>query len=307
MSGRSRPPTNLSASVRQRLLNISRETGEVFNALLVRFATERLLFRISRSAHADAFVLKGAWLFYVWEIERRATRDVDFLAFGEATVERVTEIFRDILEVEVEPDGVSFAAETLRVEGIRDAATYPGTRVRIVGMIGTARAPVQVDIGYGDALVAAPEAVDVPALLDFPPPRLRAYSPETAVAEKVEAVVRFGKATTRFKDYFDLWVVAEDRQIDGALLRGQMRETFRRRGTPIPPEVPDGFSSTFAAEEAAQRQWAAFLRTSGARRPASERFSEVVGRAAQLVLPPLAAAARDELFSGTWIPAEGWR
>lgn len=300
-------PKNLAASVRQRLLNVARRTGEDYNALLVRFTTERLLFRISRSTHADDFLLKGAWLFYAWDLERRATRDVDFLGFGESSPDAVEALFREILGTEVEPDGVTFDVDTLRVAQTRDGAAYPGERIRVEARLGAARITVQVDVGYGDAVVGEPEVVDLPPLLDFSAPRLRAYTVEAAVAEKVEAIVRFGIVTTRFKDFFDLTVLASERELDGLLLRDQIRETFARRGTEIPDGVPAGLGDAFAEDSDSQRQWLAFLGRSKGGGEVSERFPNVVTRVRGMVLPVLQAAAHDRRFAERWVPSVGWR
>lgn len=307
MSGGAGQPKDLAASVRQRLLNIARRAGEDYNALLVRFATERLLFRISRSTQADQFVLKGAWLFYAWDLERRATRDVDFLGFGESSPDAVEARFRDILGTEVEPDGVTFDLDTLRVAPTRDGAVYPGDRIRVEARLGAARITVQVDVGYGDAVVGEPEVVDLPPLLDFSAPRLRAYTVEAAVAEKVEAIVRFGTVTSRFKDFFDLAVIASERQLDGLLLRDQIRETFARRGTEIPAGVPAGLGDAFAGDPDSKRQWLAFLERSKGRGGVSERFPHVVASVRGMVLPVLQAAARDRGFAERWVPSIGWR
>ncbi|HEX7048929.1 MAG TPA: nucleotidyl transferase AbiEii/AbiGii toxin family protein [Longimicrobiales bacterium] len=306
MSAARREPKDVAASVRQRLLNLARRTGEDYNALLIRFATERLLFRLSRSAHADHFVLKGAWLFYAWDLQRRATRDVDFLGFGDATAEAVEALFREVLATDVEPDGVAFDLSTLRVETTRHGAAYLGKRVRVEARLGAARVGTQVDIGYGDALVALPETVELPPLLEFPPPRLRAYSAETAVAEKLEAIVRFGTATSRFKDFFDLGVLANECHLDGALLRDQIRETFARRGTALPSGVPSGLGASFAEDPASRRQWSAFVQRSRAQAGVSERFRDVVTRVGELVLPVLGAAAAGHPFTARWVPQAGW-
>lgn len=162
MSGASGAPTYLATSVRQRLLNLARRTGEDYNALLVRFATERLLFRISRSKHGDSFVPKGAWLFYAWDLERRATRDVDFLGFGQSSPDAVEALFREVLATEVEPDSVTFDLGTLRITPTRDGAAYPGIRIRVEARLGAARITTQVDVGYGDAMVGDPEVVELP-------------------------------------------------------------------------------------------------------------------------------------------------
>lgn len=306
MSAAKKAPKDLAASVRQRLLNVARSNGEDFNAILLRFATERLLFRLSRSSHSRRLVLKGAWLFHAWNLQRRGTRDVDFLGFGEGTVEAVEAMFREIAATVVEPDGVTFHPETLRVDEIRDGARYPGIRVRMEARVGAARVSTQIDVGFGDAMITGPEVIELSPLLPFPAPRLLAYSAETAAAEKLEAIVRFGIVTTRFKDFFDLQVIANERRLDGRILRDQIRETFARRGTELPEDLPDGLADRFAQDPDSLRQWAAFVARSGSEGADGDDFGACVARVRQLVLPPLGAAATDVSFTGRWVPEEGW-
>lgn len=300
------PPRALAASVLQRLLNLARERQEDYNALLARYVTERLLFRLASSPEADRFVLKGAWLFHAWKLGRRATRDADLLGSGDADAEAVEALFRDVVVTEVEPDGVTFDLATLRTRAIRGGAACPGVRVRVQARIGSARVHAQIDIGFGDALVSAPEVVEIPALLDFPTPSLRAYSLEATIAEKAEAIVRLGTATSRFKDFFDLAVLASERELDGALLRDQIRATFGRRGTAIPERAPDALRPDFARDAESQRQWLAFLSRSDARGEALESFASVVQRLRELLLPALEAARADAPIPARWIPPTGW-
>lgn len=306
MAGDSKPK-HLPASVRQRLLNLARQTGEDFNALLGRFATERLLYRLSRSPQADRFVLKGAWLFYAWDLQRRGTRDVDLLGFGDPTVEAAALMLAEVLSVEVEPDGIRFDPGTIRGERIRDGAAYSGTRLRVTAFIGAARIVTQIDIGYGDAVAVEPAMVELPSLLDFPSLRLRAYAPETAVAEKLEAIVRFGTATTRFKDFFDLFVLAEEKSFEGELLRDQIRDTFARRGTALPEQIATGgLSDSFAEDPQSQRQWSAFLRRSGGQGTVPDEFAYVIETIRRFATPVFRAARGEGAPPAGWIPGEGW-
>jgi hypothetical protein len=142
---------NLAASIKQRLLNLSRERGLDFNLVLTRYGVERILYRLSCSGHRDEFVLKGAMLFHLWsEVPHRPTRDVDLLGEGSPDVGRVGDVFREICITSVDDDGIDFDSDTIRVEQIRDDSEYHGVRVRIEGWLGEARIPVQVDVGFGD-------------------------------------------------------------------------------------------------------------------------------------------------------------
>lgn len=129
MSPARRQPSNLPASVHARLLRLAKQSDANFNVVLVRFATERLLYRLSRSPHADRFVLKGAWLFYVWDLERRVTRDLDLLGFGNASPAAMEEVFREVLGSPVEPDGIEFDDAELQVAEMREGAAYPKRRL----------------------------------------------------------------------------------------------------------------------------------------------------------------------------------
>ncbi len=188
MSPPPRQPSNLPASIHARLLRLAKQSDANFNVVLVRFATERLLYRLSRSPHADRFVLKGAWLFYVWGLERRVTRDLDLLGFGNASPAAMEEVFREVLGSPVEADGIEFDHAELQVAKMREGAAYPGVRVRIVARLGNARIPFQVDVGFGDIVVDPPARRELPTLLDLPAPELSVYPVEAVVAEKIEAM-----------------------------------------------------------------------------------------------------------------------
>ena len=210
---------NPAASVHARLAQRRTKTGEDYNVLLVRFTLERLLYRLSISMHREQFVLKGAMLFALWEPEmHRATRDLDLLGFGQSTPERLADIFRELCNLEVEADGVVFDPRSVACEDIRAQDEYAGIRVKLRATLGKAVVPLQVDVGFGDALPVAPEEITFPVMLGMAAPKLRAYSRETVVAEKLEAIVKLGMLNSRFKDYFDLHYLAQKFPFDGALL-----------------------------------------------------------------------------------------
>ncbi len=212
------PKKNLPASVRQRLLNLSKERGQPFDLVLVRYGIERLLYRLSCSPYAEKFLLKGAMLFVVWgEDAPRTTRDLDLLGFGPADETEVKANFVDLAGLDVEPDGLEFLPASVAVAPIREDARYSGIRVTLEARLAQARIPLQVDIGYGDAVTPAPAEVDFPPLLDFPAPRLRAYPYYTVMAEKLEAAVLLGAANTRMKDFFDLWYLSGRFTFEGSL------------------------------------------------------------------------------------------
>lgn len=250
---------NVGASVRARLLNLSRASGQSFDLVLTRFALERLLFRLSRSRHADRFVLKGAMLMMSWfEDPHRGTRDLDLLGFGDPSPEAMLTTFREIMVQDAE-DGVAFDADALRVDRIREELEYGGLRLRTMASIAGARINLTIDIGFGDALEPGAESIDYPVMLDLPAPRLRAYARETVIAEKFQAMVALGRANSRMKDFYDIWILSRSFTFDDDRLARAIAATFARRETEIPAEPPDALSPAFATDEQKQRQWRVFV------------------------------------------------
>jgi predicted nucleotidyltransferase component of viral defense system len=302
-----RAPKDLVASIRDRLRSLARKQGEDFNFTLMRYANERFLYRLSRSAHRRDFVLKGAMLLPHWGAEvARPTRDIDLLGFGDPAMDRLGRAFGDIATLAVEPDGMVFHAEQLAMEPIRGMEAYGGTRVRVPANLGNIRLPIQVDVAFGDAITPPAVEAAYPTLLDLPAPVLRMYPLETVVAEKFEAIVRYALANTRLKDYYDLWALASSQVIDGAILAEAITNTFARRGTPVPVSAPTGLSLAFTDDPARQRQWGGFLRRVAPAGPPAE-FGVVVEVLAGFLMAPAAAAAAGVSFRGRWDPNQGWR
>ena len=264
-------PRNIGASVRQRLLNLAHARGQPMELLLTRYALERLLHRLSLSPHRERFVLKGAMLLATWFDEpHRATRDVDLLGFGDAAEDALLGTFREIIAVEVD-DGVNFDLKGLKIEAIREEVEYGGSRLRTTAALAGARIPITVDIGFGDAVEPGIEDIDLPVLLDMPSPHLRAYPPETVIAEKFHAMVALGRANSRMKDYYDVWMLIDSFELEPQRMRPAIVATFARRNTEIPATVPDGLSDEFSADAGKRRQWDAFARTLSGQVPELDR------------------------------------
>ena len=291
---------NFAASVHARLAQRRVKTGEEFNVLLVRFSLERLLYRLSRSLHREQFILKGAMLFALWEpTMHRVTRDLDLLGFGNPSRSRLTEIFRELCHLEVEADGVDFDAASVTTAEIRAQDEYAGIRVKLKARIGKAVVPLQVDVGFGDALSVTPEEITFPVLLGMDAPKLRAYSRETVVAEKLEALVELGMLNTRFKDYFDLHFLAHKFTFEGVALSTSIATTFKRRSTPFPDGLPVGLTADFALDSAKIRGWQAFCRKTVSK-AAIPTLEEVIRELVEFVEPPLVAASKAQKFQATW-------
>jgi len=280
---------NIGASVRARLQNLSRKTDQSFELILTRYALERLLYRLSTSAYAERFVLKGAMLLTSWfEAPHRATRDLDLLGFGDPDPDAMIAVFREILAADV-ADGVEFDSNALRVDQIREELEYGGLRLRTTASISGARIAVTVDVGFGDALEPGAEVIDYPSMLDLPPPRLRAYARETVIAEKFQAMVALGLANSRMKDFYDIWLLSQSFTFDDDRLARAIAATFSRRGTEIPTDLPDALTPAFATDEQKQSQWNAFLENV-ALRPGS--LADVIAGVAGFIMPHAIAAAK---------------
>jgi hypothetical protein len=299
-------PRNLAASARQRLLNLSKASGTDYNQLLIRYAIERFLYRLSLSTHRDAFILKGAMLFAVWEgSPHRPTQDLDLLGFGDRSLAHVTSVFREVCATPVEDDGWTFDPATVGAEDIRTVAEYGGVRVRFTGTLGGAVVRVQTDIGFGDAVTPPAATASYPSLLGMPAPQLRTYPRETVVAEKLEAVVKLGMLNTRHKDYYDLRHLARHFEFDGGLLVRAITATFARRGTPLAAEIPVGMTVAFAQDPGKQTQWSAFCRRLGEKNLPG--LPEVIAEVEGFVAVPLHAAAQSEPLASTWVPPGPWK
>ena len=251
-------PKDVAASVRQRLLNLAREEGQVFDVVLVAFGLERLVYRLSVSEYRDRFVLKGGMLVTLWTADTgRFTRDIDFLAFGSDEEAELKAAFAAILAIDG-GDGLVYDAASLTAVAIREDQIYGGMRLRTDAYLGTTRIPITVDLGFGDALGDPRFEIEYGSLLDFPAASIRAYSPATVIAEKFQAVVALGIANSRMKDFYDLWTLPMAVTIHSGELAEAIRGTFARRDTDVPKARPVGLSEMFSSDPAKMAQWKAY-------------------------------------------------
>ncbi|CAH1906113.1 conserved hypothetical protein [Candidatus Nitrotoga sp. HW29] len=296
---------NVGASIRNRLLNKARAENLDFNLLLTRYALERMLYRLSISEQRDQFLLKGALLFDLWfDVPHRPTHDADLLGFGSSEISHLEEVFRNISRIEVE-DGIVFQPDSVKGAEIRKEANYAGVRITLTGLLDSARCPVQVDVGFGDAVVPGPDDVSYPIILTgLPEPQLWAYPRYTVVAEKLEALISLGMLNSRMKDFFDLWVLAKHSDFDGALLSRAIVATFERRRTAFPEGMPIGLSDEFINDDQKNKQWLAFLRKNALE---SMPLVKVIGDLREFLLPVLAGAATSSRHDMAWRAGEGWR
>lgn len=255
--------------------------------MLTRYTLERLLYRLSISTQRNRFVLKGALLLTcTMDDPYRPTCDLDLLGFGDSEPAGIVEAFREICAIEA-ADAVVFNTTGLTVDRIRDETEYGGLRLKTTADVDGARLRVVIDVDFGDSIEPGLVEIDLPVLLDQPAPRLRAYPYKTVIAEKFQAMIDLGRANTRMKDFYDIWVLAQSHTFDEARLARAIAGTFIRRGTEIPVELPDALTADFAADSIKQKQWAAFVRNVTIN-PGS--LSVVNQRLAEFLMPPARAA-----------------
>lgn len=301
-----RRPAHLAASVRARLLNLARQRGEEFQLVLSDFATERLLYRLGVSPDADRFILKGAMLFRLWSADRyRATWDLDLLGRGARSIEAVVAAVRDLCAIPAD-DGLSFDRGSIGGSEVRAEEEYAGVRVRLVGDLAGARIPMQIDVGFGDAVVPAPRRETYPTLLDLPPPRILAYPREAVVAEKLEAIITLAVTNSRMKDFYDIHLLATRFRFEGPTLASAIRATFDRRKTPIPGPERQEISRAFLTARERRTLWNAFWKRSRiAGTP--ESVEEMAGMLQRFFGPVLVAMLDGRTFSSGWEPGGPWR
>ena len=297
---------NVAASIRQQLLNRSRENHADFNLILTRYGLERFLYRIGASAYRNRFILKGAMLFPLWGvINFRGTRDIDLLGFGESDIKALEDVFRELCQVAVEDDGIIFDRDSVKAEDIRDQLEYGGTRMCFAADLSGAKISMQVDVGFGDAVTPDACEADFPTILDQPSPRMRVYPPETVVAEKFHAMVKFGIANSRMKDFYDLWVISRMFDFDGNTLATALDRTFERRNTPLPSSAPLALTDEFSKDTQKIRQWDAFLNRSGLQ--VDTTLTGVTEFIAGFIIPPIECRNRSEKKDMSWPAGGPWQ
>ena len=291
---------NITASIQDRLKKSAREQGIPFNTLLEHFALGRLFARLSQSPFADQFVLKGAQLFRIWsDIPHRPTRDADFLSYGSAETSALAQTFDSICQlIPTEPDGLTWHPASAAT--IRDENAYGGVRIKIIAKLGNMRIPLQIDVGFGDAVTPDTQPQVWTSLLYFDNIPLIVYPIETVVAEKCEAMVSLGMANSRMKDFFDLHWISQHKELSFQTLSQAIANTFERRSTAIPPAAPVALTSEFCKDAQKIIQWKAFLRKN---KLPQQDLTELLEQL-HIFLSPLLSPTESAIT--TWIPSKGW-
>ncbi|HPO16540.1 MAG TPA: nucleotidyl transferase AbiEii/AbiGii toxin family protein [Candidatus Hydrogenedentes bacterium] len=297
---------DIAASVHQRLLNHAKKEGVRFNDVLQRYAMERWLYRLSKSEYRERFILKGALLLIAWDLPvTRPTRDIDMLARVQNDLDGIRQLIGDLCRVECEEDGLIFAAESVTTERIAEDALYEGVRAKFNGSLGNARIAMQIDLGFSDVVTPSPVDLIYPTILDQPAPRLKAYNRETAIAEKLDVMVKLGELNSRMKDYYDLWTLARHFEFDGSVLTDAIKATLERRGRRLQTNQLPGLEDAFAQTPSKQTQWKAFLRRTVPDQQDVE-LKEVVSTIRAFLSPLLTGISAGEPFEKQWKPKRGW-
>ncbi len=299
-------PTNFAASTEAKLKNFCKQQNVDYKFALIRYATERFLYRLSVSEYAHQFVLKGGNLFIIWQQGQnfRPTIDSDFLYFGQADETHLHEIFTSLCETPVdEKAGLRFDANTIRISAIRQTAKYVGTRILLAAFLGNAQIYLQFDICVGDAITPSPEYAEFPVLLDGSSPRLRIYPKETAISEKFEAMTTKGSQNSRMKDFYDIWLLTELFHFDLVTLRKAVHNTFSRHKLTLPDSTPECFTNDFCHNPIKQTQWKAFCRKNNISQ-LPESFESAIFRIKDFLeptyLPPVSPLEK-------WHAGQGWQ
>jgi hypothetical protein len=298
---------NFAASVRAKLLTHAKATGANFDRVLVRYGVERFLYRLSQHHYRDRFILKGAMLFLTWpEGAFRPTGDLDLLGHGPPDPDALKTVFAEICSLDDPRDGLTFDIASIAVEAMREDEKYRGVRMTMFAYLEKTRIRLQIDVGFGDAVHPDPRRITFPCLLPgMTVPEILAYPAETVIAEKFEAMVRFGEADGRMKDFNDIWAITRTFEFEMATLVQALLGTFQRRETAVPTETPVALTAAFANLPAKQTGWASFLKTNP---PAMTPppLEELLADLRRFFDPLLRAAARPDAARGHWDPLRGW-
>ena len=251
---------NIPASVHARLAKVARNLGISFNDVLQNYGMERFLYRLFKTEYAKDFVLKGGLIFTVWGIPlRRPTRDIDFLGSLDSRKETIVQVLRATTAIRVIEDGLFFEDKTIKVVQKQVDADRFGISANLLCYLGRAEIPISIDIGFSDEISYSTEEIKYPTLLkDMESPVLKGYPPEFVISEKLHAMNRFAERPSRWKDYYDIWLISENFKFDIDALQKAITITFKNRNTKIPVGRPSFLTAEFASKY--QDNWKSFLK-----------------------------------------------
>jgi len=287
------------ASVKDRLKNKSRSTGKTMQELLTAYGLERTIYRLSKSRYKEHFILKGGILLYALYdgSYARATTDIDFLAQKISNdAEEIRQVFAEIFSTEAD-DPLRFEIGTLSVKPIAEMKKYHGVNVSIIAYLDRTSINVSIDIGFGDVIFPEKVEMDFPVVLSDESQQIYAYSLCSTIAEKFEAIVSLAYDNSRFKDFYDIYVLSTTQDFDGKELLEAVRETFENRHTSIAEIV--AFEEGFADDPIRQTRWKAFVKKKKAMLPVS--LEETINAIRRFMQPVVDAIIQNEAFDDRWL------
>lgn len=299
-------PANIVASIHARLANEARKVRRPFSEELQYYGMERFLYRLSKTQYADSFVLKGGLVLYVWDLPlRRPTKDIDFLGLVENRKDTLFQIVKTAINAPVTEDGIEYDMGTVVVEETQVDADRIGIRVKFKGFLGRAEIPMQIDIGFSDEIISRPKILRYPTILnDMSGPELRGYPVESIVSEKFHAMQRHLESPSRWKDYYDIWLISEHFEINSRSLESAIAKTFEKRGTEIPIGRPLSLTIEFANKYS--ENWNQFLKRLDMENEQINNLASVVEKLwifLGLALQELANSNK-KLVGKNWVPSE---
>ncbi len=271
----------LGESLRQKLKALSITKNRPFEEILRYYGIERFLYRLSISPYATKFFLKGGLMLKVWDAEdHRATMDIDLLARTSNKIENLQRIINEVALIQVEQDAIVFNCQKLSLRRTQTGGDYEGASASFSATLDRARIPILIDIGFNDLIIPEPRMIQYPTLLPLPAPKLLGYTPETVLAEKLEAIVKLGLINTRMKDFYDIWIICQSHNLNSEMLKLAIERIFSNRNTNL--EYPISFSKTFYEAPATLQRWNNFLSTLGKDDPS---LQEVILKISDFVSP----------------------
>lgn len=285
-------------SVKDRLKNQAKTDGRTMQDELVTYGLERTIYRLSVSDYAECFTLKGGIFLYALFNGNfaRATMDIDLLAQQISNdTEDMRRVFQDIFSIECE-DALRFDLDSLEVVNITEFKEYHGVNVSIMGYLDRTKVPVSIDIGFGDVIYPKRMQMDFPVLLDMESPRVYAYSIYSVIAEKFEAFVSLGLANGRYKDFYDIYVLSVNYELDGNELRNAIIETFSHRATGF--EDIAAFEPDFTEDSVRQGRWNSFIKRK--KSMIKVEFAEAIAQSRKLLMPIVESIVKNKEFNQKW-------
>ncbi len=285
-------------SIKAKLRNLAISTQRPYEYLQTYYFIERLLLRLSRSGYADTFVLKGGLLLYaIFNQQSRATKDIDFLARNQRNdPEHFVRILSEVCNIDSD-DAVRFDTESITAVRIKEDADYQGIRLKVDAYLDRSKSVLQLDVGFGDIVVPAPQEMTYPSLLDMDEVNLLAYSKESVISEKFQAMLFLAQINSRMKDFYDITTLSKKFDFDGKILQESIRQTLINRKTPL-IESPVVFSQAFHNDKAKSQQWNRFIKRTSL---PENSFDDMMENLTAFLKPLYQTIQTGDLFHFTWL------